>query len=166
MKELFNAAFKTKTTTGTCGGIPPCQVTAAEQGSNTTSTTVVQGTNALIGQATHGTRFQLSFANVPQNVTIYLPLTLAKYGPGSIWCSTLTGSATGIISPVSASTPAGWLGAPSAPYTSNGNGTVNAYYEVTTADNTVSNLSFNAFGYITAPAAFTASATFSRSLHQ
>ncbi len=157
VKELFNAAFKTKTTAGTCGGISPCQVTAAEQGSNTTSTTVVQGTNALIGQATHGTRFQLSFANVPQNVTIYLPLTLTNMGGTLVL--TLTGSATGIISPVSASTPAGWLGAPSAPYTSNGNGTVNAYYEVTTADNTVSNLSFNAFGYITAPAAFTASAT-------
>ena len=66
VKELFNAAFKTQTTGGTCGGITPCQVTAAEQGSNPTSTTVVQGTNALIGQATHGTRFQLSFANVPQ----------------------------------------------------------------------------------------------------
>ncbi|MGD1069015.1 MAG: hypothetical protein ABSB15_02660 [Bryobacteraceae bacterium] len=157
VKELFNAAFKTKTTGGTCGGISPCQVTAAEQGSNTTSTTVVQGTNALIGQATHGTRFQLSFANVPQNVTIYLPLTLAN--AGNTLVLTLTGTATGIISPVAAGTPAGWLGAPSAPYRGSSNGTVTAFYEVTTADNTVSNLSFNAYGYVTAPPGFTTAPT-------
>ena len=53
----------------------------------------------------------------------------------------------------------GWLGAPSAPYRGSSNGTVTAYYEVTTADNTVANLSFNAYGYVTAPPGFTMAPT-------
>jgi hypothetical protein len=138
---------------GACGSVTPC----AEQGSNTTSTTVVEGTNALIGQATHGTRFQLAFANVPRNVVLYLPLNLSN--AANTLVLTLTGSATGPFSPVAPGNPAGWRGPPSAPFVGSGNGTVSAYYDVTTASSTVPDLSFNAFGYVTAPAGFTSSPT-------
>jgi len=86
---------------------------------------VTNGGGAPGNTAAAGTRFSVTFANIPSNVTLYVPLTLSS-GAGII---TLTSSATGAFSAVPAST------SPSAPPNSaavGSSGTV--VYEETTND--------------------------------
>jgi hypothetical protein len=86
--------------------------------------------------ATSGTRVQITFNNIPANVTIYVPLTVTNNG-GTI---TLTSSATGAFSAVAGSTSNGAPGATAGNNGGNGsaaalsvsNGSATAVYEETT----------------------------------
>jgi hypothetical protein len=150
--ELFPAAFKTVTPNSSanqCNG-GTCPITNGESGSLPGA-----GGVAAFGTATHGTRFQVSFANIPSGVTIYLPTTITN-GPLTVQ---LTSSATGAFSAVAASVPNGSNLAGVAPFVGNGAGTVNAYYEVTRTDATVSNENFTVTGFVTAAANFQTTAT-------
>lgn len=113
---------------------------------NNASGTPVASTVA--NTATSGTRIQIVFNNVPAGYTIYVPVS---YGPGAAVTTpattngavlTLTNSATGALSPVTATTNNGDPGpgsggsAPPAPGIAApltvANGTATAVYEVTT----------------------------------
>jgi uncharacterized protein (TIGR03437 family) len=115
--ELFGGAFKSQTPAGANGtqvcGAGACASTNGEQG------TYAPG--GAVGMATHGTRFQLAFANLNPAITLSVPLSVTS---GEL-TMLLTANATGpFVAPAS-----GALITTAA-------GTAVAWYEVTQTDNT------------------------------
>jgi hypothetical protein len=156
VKENFGGAFKAITRTpvpgALCGGAV-CSVTNGEEGSYTGGIGVLGNTVvAGLGSATHGTRFELAFSNVPQNIVIYLPTVISN---GTLTV-TLGVAGTGSLSPLSADAPAGSTIPAGYSGFRPSNGTVRAWYDVTATDNTVLGEAFTVTGYITAPANFAA----------
>jgi hypothetical protein len=86
----------------------------------TTAATVAAGT----GLATHGTRFQIAFANIPTGVTLTVPV------------QSTTGTGKLVLQLVSAATGA-YSALTSGVLTTSAAGTATAYYEVISTDNTV-----------------------------
>lgn len=148
---LFTAAFKTKTPAGNtpaalCGGAM-CSATNGEQGNAVSAS--VAGLGAGVGQATHGTRFQIAFAGLVAGETLSVPTTITGTNvsvtpsvPAPNFVLQLVTSATGVF------TAAG-----SGVLTTSATGTATAVYEVTQTDNTI----FEAF---TVPVTVTAAANF------
>jgi hypothetical protein len=151
VKETFGGAFKAATSAGTCG-VAPCTVTNGEGGSYTGGIGAGGATTVTgLGTATHGTRFELKFGNVPAGATIWLP-TVITNGPLTV---TLGTAATGAISPATANPPSGTSTIPAGDYGFTAtSGTASVYYDVTATDNTVLGESFDILGYVTAAANF------------
>jgi len=150
ISELFGGAFKTtwpqgQTSTGTsfgglanvlvkCGAALPCTSTNGENGTGNATTLAAlpfppAAPAAGTGLATHGTRFQIAFANIPTGVTLTVPVqptgTAITAGAAN-FTMTLISSPTGAFSPLS-----------SGVLTTSAAGTAVAYYEVIATDNTV-----------------------------
>ncbi len=115
--ELFGGAFKSQTPAGANGtqvcGAGACASTNGEQGTYTPG--------GAVGMATHGTRFQLAFANLNPAVTLSVPLSISS---GELTMQ-LTANATGPFSAPAAGT-----------LITTAAGTAFAWYEVTQTDNT------------------------------
>jgi hypothetical protein len=138
ISEDFGGAFKTAypggptavLNTGLCGPAPGAACTSTNgEGGTGTSANLPEGVPAGTGLATHGTRFQLAFSNIPAGVTLSVPLTVTGTATGTgALTLTLISSATGPYSPLA-----------SGVLTTSAAGTATAYYEVTYTDNTVQN---------------------------
>jgi hypothetical protein len=146
--EGFATAFKT-------GGTAAGNAALGNEFTNNTYTgygVVAPAANT----ATSGTRFQVTFNNVPAGVTVYVPLTAGNSG-GTI---TLTSSATGAFSAVAGSTANGAPGAGAGNQPGNGtyaavtlsNGSGTVVYEET-ANNPGAVESFTLPTYLSAGAA-------------
>jgi len=163
--ENFGGAFKSlwaqgllQTSTGQCGGAT-CTTTNSDSG---TATLLANGTNgneggatnlpafsASTGLATHGTRFQFVFANIPTGVTLTVPTQILGSsidGGHENLTLDLTASATGPFSQLASGVLA------------NVGGTSTAVYEVALTDNTVQNESFSLTVTASAAANFSTSA--------
>jgi len=169
VSEGFSGAFKVQ---GTGAALAGNLITTAEQGS------APKVGNAAAGLATHGTRFAVTFANIPSGVTIYVPVTItgsALTGGGNLtltYGTAATGAQAGTVVgtannpkgfpttfPNTATSPFGELNGGVTPLTGGANGTATAYYDVTTTDNVTANLSFTLYGFATAAAAFSTTPT-------
>ena len=163
--EKFGAAFKSAwpggptavLNTGLCGPNPGavCTATNGENGTGTAAYIASLANGPVLapaapgagtGLATHGTRFQLAFANIPAGVTsLSVPVTVNGTVTGTgAFTMQLTGSATGAFTGPLAS---GSLAISAA-------GTATAIYEVTYTDNTYQNESVSIPVNVTAPANF------------
>ena len=81
--------------------------------------------------ANSGTRIRVIFTNIPANVGVYVPLTLATDQSG-LGTMTLTATESGVFSPVgAASNPAGYTGGASLGQLTVTGGSAEAVYEVT-----------------------------------
>jgi hypothetical protein len=169
--ENFGGAFKSlwaqgllQTSGGMCGGAV-CTTTNSDSG---TGTLLANGTNgseggatniaasgngtvfsASTGLATHGTRFQFVFANIPTGVTLSVPTQILGSsidGGEENLTLDLTASATGPFSQLASGVLA------------NVGGTSTAIYEVVLTDNTVQNESFSVTVTASAAAYFSTSA--------
>jgi len=142
VSELFAGAFKTQTAAAlgsTPYGLSPASanIPGAESGSLTGTITYASGSSATVGAANSGTRIKFVFSNIPANVTLSIPISIAT-GPITGFAGdynlqmTLTSSETGALSPVSATSNNAGLFAlvPSG-------GSATAIYEVTQANLTV-----------------------------
>ncbi len=180
--EAFGGAFKTTypqgqtaASVGLCNGLA-CPVTNGEGGSLTAvpaafpATGKVNGTvgGTLVagtGVASHGTRFQLVFNNVPSGVTIYLPANPfnndAAVGGNAGFSVGLTQTVTGAYAPFTTFAPAKPSGVLLAntmvPFTATG-GTFTAVYEILSTDDTFVGESFTVTGAITEAANFSTTA--------
>jgi hypothetical protein len=137
-------------------------ITTAEQGS------APAVGNAAAGLATHGTRFAVTFANIPSGVTIYIPTVIIGStlgaGPATLVASLGKQGATGAFVAQPSANPTGWplFAAPFnlvSPVTGGANGTSTVYYDITTTDNVTANLAFPVSGYVTAAANFSTAPT-------
>lgn len=149
IQEKFGGAFKPAVPSGitptgavaayTCGG-QPCNLSNGNTG--TYPFPAAPGLSAGIGtgtgQASHGTRFLVSFAGTPAGVTLYVPTSVVVNGSfGPTLIAYLTANVTGPYVPVSATATApapGWWAIPAS-------GT--AVYEIGFADDTIQNLTLS-----------------------
>jgi len=108
----FASAFKIQ------GGA--ANVNIGSEFANGTETGFYVATNGATNQATSGTRLQVVFGNIPNNVTVYVPVTITDTGnnPSSGGVLSLTSSPTGPISLIAAGTQGSTaIGAPNSPDT-------------------------------------------------
>lgn len=146
--ENFSTAFKIN------GGVANTAV--GSEFTNNTEAGLYNGT-ANVGTANSGTRVSITFANVPANVTLYVPTVLIDDAGNaanataatSAYNLTLVSSATGAYSAVAASTTTGAPAASGAVAITGGTG--QAVYEVTKASSSVT-------GTFTVPVFFQTSA--------
>jgi len=157
--ENFGGAFKTMTGARALGalcGTPgaACSVTNGEQGSYTTASLIGGASTTGLGTATHGTRFAYTFNNIPQNVTIWMPITVTNGTLTMALGSAGTGAFTAVADnrPTTTTIPAGYYGFTSA------TGTATVYYDVTDTDNTVQSENYTVTGYVTAAPNFASTA--------
>jgi hypothetical protein len=155
----FSGAFKVQ---GAGAPLAGNLITTAEQGS------APAAGNAAAGLATHGTRFGVTFGNIPSGVTIYVPTVIIGSvlgaGPATLTASLGSQGATGAFKAQAAANPTGWpaFAAPFnnvSPVTGGANGTATVYYDITATDNVTANLAFPVSGYVTAAAAFSTAPT-------
>jgi hypothetical protein len=152
---LFTAAFKSKTPAGIvpatgCGNpAATCSATNGEQG-NSVSAHVAAA--ASVGQATHGTRFQIAFAGLVAGETLSVPLSIT--GTNVSLSPPVTAPNFVLQLVTSATGPTAFAG--SGVLTTSAAGTAAAIYEVTQTDNTI-------FESFTVPVTLTAAANFTTS---
>jgi hypothetical protein len=146
ISELFGGAFKstwpqgqTSASTNKCGTTQlTCTSTNGENGTGNASTLAALPFPVVpaagTGLATHGTRFQIAFANIPTGVALTVPVTpsvcvtncAGAVATQNFLTMQLVSSATGAYSALA-----------SGVLTTSATGTATAYYEVISTDNTV-----------------------------
>ncbi len=149
ISELFGGAFKStwpqgQTATGTsfggaanvlvkCGAALACTSTNGENGTGNSTTLAALPFPVVpaagTGLATHGTRFQIAFANIPAGVTLTVPVTPAG--------SSITGGAANFTMQLVSSPTGPYAPLASGVLTTSAAGTAVAYYEVIATDNTI-----------------------------
>jgi len=110
----------------------------------------VTGESVATNQATSGTRIKLIFNNIPANVTVFVPITIAGTNAG---VATLTASETGAYSAVAGSTANAAPGAASDKTAGTGiaaaltvtSGSATAIYEITTVSTAQSTFVTNVY---------------------
>jgi len=152
ISELFGGAFKstwpqglTAASTVKCGAAAlACTSTNGENGTGNAAYFVSIANAAApvpavpaagTGLATHGTRFQIAFANIPAGVTLSVPVTPTG--------TAITGGAANFTMQLISSPTGAYVPLASGVLTTSAAGTATAYYEVIATDNTIQLESIN-----------------------
>jgi hypothetical protein len=144
--ELFGGAFKstwpsgqTAASTGKCGTTQAtCTSTNGENGTGNATTLAALPFPVVpaagTGLATHGTRFQIAFANIPAGVTLTVPVTPSVCVTN---CAGAVATQNFLTLQLVTSATGPYVAAVSGALTTSAAGTATAVYEVISTDNTV-----------------------------
>jgi hypothetical protein len=132
VSELFAGAFKTGTVTAANQGgtllVPAsANIPGSESGSLLGSITYAGGSSATVGGSTSGTRIKFVFNNIPANVSVSVPLTIAPNA--NLTMQLMSNAETATFTAATATT--GFNGANSLAISG---GSATAIYEVTLAN--------------------------------
>jgi hypothetical protein len=131
VSELFAGAFKTGTVTaanqgGTLLSPASANIPGSESGSLTGTITYAGGSSSAVGTSSSGTRIKFVFNNIPANVTLSVPLSIAN---ANLTMQLTTGGETAAFTAATATS--GYNGSFALSATS---GSATAIYEVTLAN--------------------------------